>query len=490
MVTREKSLTELSVPEDQAKLPSDMKSDVKNEATSRTASLALASRTQLLLNGPIARTLLKLAAPNIIVSTITISTSMLDAFFVGSLGSEALAGVSLVFPLLMLMTTMANGGMGGGVSSAIARALGAGRHDKACAVAVHSIVIAATLAAFFSAIFLLGGPILYRAMGGTGGTLEAALAYSNVVFSGAIAYWMLATLNSIIRGTGNTALPAYLSLGGFILQVSLAPAIIYGWGPFPRLGVAGAGIAAVTSAGVVCLVLTTYLLSGRGIVRPSLSGSGFRLELFWDILRVGLPGAGNTVITSVSQVLLTSMVGPFGTAAVAGYGLVVRLEYILIPLVFGLGSALVPMVGTNIGGGKVDRARAAAWVGAGLAATLTGTVGLVGALFPMAWLGLFSADPSVLEFGTTYLRIGGPFYAFFGLGLVLYFASQGAGRLTWPLLANFIRLVVSAGGGWMAINVLGSGAPGLFIAIALGFVIYGTTTATAIKVGTWHPEKR
>src|SRR5437016_14257518 len=168
--------------------------------------------------------------------------------------------------------------------------------------------------------------------------------------------------------------------------------------------------------------------------------------LFWDILRVGLPGSLNTVFTNLNVVFLTSLVGPFGTFALAGYGIGARLEYLQIPLVFGFGSALVTMVGTNIGAGRLARARRVAWTGAALAAGVTEAIGLTAALFPSQWLGLFSTEPEVLRIGATYLRIVGPAYGFFGLGLALYFASQGAGRLLLPLLSGLGRLVVAAGG--------------------------------------------
>jgi Na+-driven multidrug efflux pump len=188
--------------------------------------------------------------------------------------------------------------------------------------------------------------------------------------------------------------------------------------------------------------------------------------------------------------LLTSLVGPFGTFPLAGYGLGVRLEYLQIPLVFGFGSALVTMVGTNIGAGRIARAQRTAWVGAGLAVLVTGGIGLCGALFPWLWLGLFSTDPAVLATGTTYLRIVGPSYGFFGLGLALYFASQGAGQLLWPLLAGILRLLIAVGGGWIAIHWFDAGLPGLFTAAALALTTFGITVAMAIRAGVWKEPRR
>ena len=181
------------------------------------------------------------------------------------------------------------------------------------------------------------------------------------------------------------------------------------------------------------------------------------------------------------MIVVTGLVGTFGTFALAGYGMGARLEYLQIPLVFGLGSALVTLVGTSVGAGDRARARRVAWVGAGLAGALTGTFGLLGALFPLAWIGTFSSEPDVLAAGTTYLRLVGPTYALLGFGLALYFASQGTGRMLWPLVAGVVRLLVVAGGGWLAVHWLDAGLVGIFAAIALGLVIYGGSMALAIN---------
>jgi Na+-driven multidrug efflux pump len=203
-------------------------------------------------------------------------------------------------------------------------------------------------------------------------------------------------------------------------------------------------------------------------------------------LRVGAPGSVNSVLTNLTVVLLTGLVGPLGAASLAGYGLGARLEYLQLPLVFGLGSGLVTMVGANIGAGMVERAERIAWVGGGLAGGVIGTLGILAALFPRAWLGLFTEDPLVIAAGSQYLTTVGPFYAFFGLGMALYFASQGAGDLRWPLVAGFGRFLVAAAGGWLAVHWLGGGLRAVCVAIAVSFVVYGTTMAAAVRSGIWR----
>ena len=453
-------------------------------AVAAPGTVTLSPRTRLLLEGPVAGTLLRLAAPNVLVMVLQATVSTLDAVFVGWLGSDALAGVSLVFPLIMLMQTMSAGGMGGGVASAVARALGGGRRADADALVGHACVVALVMAACFTLLLELGGPALYHAMGGRDAVLDSAVLYSRVLFGGALAYWLFNTLGSVIRGTGNMALPASVMVVSGLLYLALSPALILGWGPLPRLGIAGAATASVASFSLGSLALLAFLFSGRSLVRPTLRGLRLRRALFREILRVGAPGSLNTILTNLTVVLLTSLVGPFGGAALAGYGMGARLEYLQIPIAFGLGSGLVTMVGTSVGAGDRARALRVAWVGTAIAAGVTGAIGILAALFPHAWLGLFTTDPAVLAAGTRYLTIVGPFYGFFGAGLALYFASQGAGRLFWPLLSGFFRLIIAIGGGWILLRLTGS-LNWLFAALALALVVYGVSLLMAIRSGAW-----
>jgi putative MATE family efflux protein len=444
------------------------------------------ARTRALLEGAIVPTLLRLAAPNVAVMAILALASTADAYWIGRLGPDALAGVSLVFPLVMLMQTMSAGGMGGGVASAVARALGGGRRGDANALVLHAVLIALVIGALFTGGVLAGGPLAYRAMGGRAGALEAAQAYSIAVFAGAGTPWLFNTLASVVRGTGNMLVPALTMAIAGGLQLALCPVLVLGLAGAPRLGIAGAGVASVTAFGIGSALLVGFLASGQSLVTPTLRGFRPRAALFADILRVGAPGALNTVLTNMTIVVVTGLVGSYGTYALAGYGMAARLEYLLIPLVFGFGSALVTMVGTTVGAGRVAHAERVAWVGAALAAGITGAIGLIAAAAPSLWIGLFTTEPEVLAAGGRYLRIVGPCYAFFGLGLALYFASQGVGRLLWPLVAGALRLAIAAGGGWLITRALGGGLDALFAVIALALVTFGSTVAIAIRRGAWR----
>ena len=455
-------------------------------AVGASEKIAYDPRTRALIEGPITATLIRLAAPNMLVMLAQTSVGLVETYFVGKLGTDALAGVALVFPLLMLMQMMSAGAMGGGISSAVARALGAGRRADADALALHALVIAIVFGLTFMVALLGGGRWLYAAMGGSGGSLQAALIYSRVVFAGAILVWLFNSLANVIRGTGNMIVPALVTCAGAVALIPLSPCLIFGLGPFPRLGVAGGAVAVVIYYTVGSLVLAAYLWSGRSVVRLAFRGIGIRWLLFADILRVGLVAALITVQTNLTIAIATGIVGAFGPAAIAGYGTGSRLEYLLIPLVFGLGGPLVAMVGTDIGAGRPERALRVSWIGAAIAAGLCEMIGLAAAA-PRAWLSLFDTAPAMIDAGTRYLHAVGPVYGLFGLGMALYFAAQGAGRLLWPLLANMARLLIAAGGGWLALRVTGN-MTDVFLALAVALVAFGLINAAAVARGVWFKD--
>ena len=337
-----------------------------------------------MLNGPLLPTLLRLATPNVIgLFAMTIIIGY-DGYILGRLGADALAGIALVFPLSMLMIQMSAGGIGGAVTAAVARALGAGRSDEAGRLAQQSLLIATALAAVF-ALGLLGyGRPVYALMGGRGAALEAALAYSNVMFGGAMVIWFTNVLGAVVRGTGNMLLPAAMLVATALIHVVLCPTLVFGWGPIPGLGAAGAAVSLLIANGTAALVLAWQLMR-RGAAAP-LNRTRWQLHapLLRDILRVGVPASMSPVISNASIAVATAYVGSFGTAALAGYGVAARLEYILVPIAFGFGTALTAMVATNMGAGQSQRALNVAWLGAGMVAAITGTINATANPTPVA----------------------------------------------------------------------------------------------------------
>ncbi len=447
-------------------------------------SSALSPRTERLLSAPVLPTILRLAAPGLLLVAFQTMVSVGDTYFVGRLGTAPLAGLALVFPLLMLLNMVSAGAMGGGVSSAIARALGAGDAASARRLVLHALVIAAAMGAAFTLVLLAFGRPLYRLLGGEGAAIESALAYSNAVFTGAIMVWVANTFCAILRGTGNTLAPAVALMAAATVHLPLSGSLVLGWGPLPRLGIAGAGIAYVTTFGLAALVLGIIVLRGASPLRPHAADLRLERRLFREILRVGAVSSLSAVQTVLTAVILTGFVGRFGTAALAGYGVGVRLELLQVPIAFAVGQALVVLVATNVGAARAERAKHIAWTGSALAAAACLAIGVAVAVFPRAWVGIFSSDPAVLEAGSLYLLIVGLTYPFLGLAIALYFASQGAGRVVLPVLAGTARLVIVVGGGF-ALLAAGAGLGALFALIAFGTVAFGTLAALAVARSDW-----
>ncbi len=449
------------------------------------------AKTRLLLEGPIGTTLFRLAMPNIAVMVAQAFVGLIETYFIAELGTDALAGIAIVFPVFMLFQMVSAGAMGGGILSAVARALGAGREDEADLLAWHAVALAIGLGLLTTLVMLPAGPSLYGLMGGREASLAAAIVYANLVFGGAILLWLFNSLAAVIRGTGNMFLPAVVVLGGVVVLIPLSPLLIFGLGPLPRLGIIGGATAVLIYYAVGSAIFAFYIWSGRGILHPALKVPALSAAKLRDILRVGAPASIVATTTNVTIGTATAFIGIYGPQAVAGYGTGARLEYLLVPLVFGLGAPLAAMVGTAVGAGAFKRAVKAAWTGAIISGVLTEAIGLAAALKPQVWLDLYGTDPTMLEFGTRYLQIVGPLYGFFGFGLALYFAAQGTGRLLWPLAAGIARLVVAAGGGFVATR-LGLGPLGIYIALAIGMILFWGINTFAVFSGAWlsHVARR
>lgn len=437
------------------------------------------ARTRL-LSGPILATMLRLSVPNLALVCAQAAVNVAETYFVGRLGTDALAGVALVFPIVMLMQMMSAGAMGGGISSAIARALGGHRQADADALAWHAVLIALALGAGFTVAALVFGPALYRLMGGRDASLANALAYSNIVFAGAVLLWLANSLANVLRGSGDMRTPAVVMAAGALATIAISPLLIFGVGEMPGLGLRGAALALVAYYFAACAILGWRMV--RGATQVSLRPCRPAWRYFAEILKVGVPACVHAALINAAVAVTTGFVGAYGTAALAGYGIGARLEYLQIPIVFGLGATLVAMVGTNVGAGQFERARRIAWTGGLFAAAVCGAIGAVVTVAPWLWAGIFTDDPDVLAIATRYFRIVGPSYAFLGLGMALYFSFQGTGRMLWPLLCVGVRILIIAAGCALATRAFSLGIGSLFAVTAAALVVFGAMYA----LGVWR----
>ncbi|NOU08297.1 MAG: MATE family efflux transporter, partial [Hyphomicrobiaceae bacterium] len=400
-----------------------------------------------------------------------------------------LAALALVFPMVMLQQMLSSGAMGGGVSSAISRAIGAGQTDRAATLAMHATVIGGLAGVFFTVLFLVAGPMIYRTLGGQGAVLDGALLYSNTVFLGATGIWLTNTFASVVRGTGNMRVSSATLLGVAAAQICIGGALGLGLGPFPNLGLRGVALGQALAFTGGAIFFTWYLLSGRAKLDIRPGSVVYSKDMFADILKVGAIACLSPLQSVLSVLVMTGFVARFGTEALAGYGIGARLEFLLVPIAFAIGVASVPMVGMAIGADDVPRARRVAWTAGALAALATGLAGLGVFLMPELWARIFSTDPRVIASARSYLVVAGPAFGFFGLGLALYFSSQGSGKMLGPVLAQTVRLVTITVGG-AAVVASGGDAAQFFSVVALALVLYGLASSYAVYSVPWGPKAK
>ncbi|MCR9259766.1 MAG: MATE family efflux transporter [Pseudomonadaceae bacterium] len=444
------------------------------------------SRTQVLLTAPPLKLLINMATPSSVAFFVQACVSLAEIWFIGRLGTTSLAAIALVFPFLMLTQTLAGGATGGAVASAIARASGSGDTERAEKLIWHALAIAVLGALLLLLLYLLLGHWFLQFLGGQGEMLDQASTYSIILFSGGVSIWLLGILSAIFRGMGNMTLPAAMMILSACVQVPLSGALVLGGFGLPQLGVAGAAVSAVVAGTLVSLSMLAALARASSPIRLRISNCSFSRELFGDILRVALPASLSPILTVATIISLTAIVGRFGENALAGYGIGSRIEFLMIPLIFGLGAAMTSLVGMSVGARNFERAERIGWVGSGAAALVAGLVGLSLALVPGLWIPLFTEDPEIFAAAKAYIQIVGPAYTFFGLGLSLYFASQGAGAMLWPVLALLVRFGIAVGGALLLITTTSLSLNGVYYAASAGMVVYGIIIAAALKLGAWR----
>ena len=437
-----------------------------------------------LLTSPILPTLLRLALPNTVAMFASTLVAVAETSYIGRLGTEPLAGIALVFPFAMLAQMMSAGAMGGGVASAISRALGAGMRDRAATLALHAAIIGACGGLFFTVTMLVFGRQFFALLGGRGRVLEEACNYSQVLFSGAIAIWLVNTLASVVRGTGDMRLPSMTLIGAAMVQIIVGGTLGLGLVGLPQLGMRGVAAGQLTAFSLAAIFLLWYLISGRSRLKLDFSAFTFQRGMFIDILKVGAVACLAPLQSVLTILIFTRILAGFGTETLAGYGMGSRLEFLLIPISFAIGVASVPMVGMAVGAGLVTRARQVAWTAGAVAGLSVGLVGLVVAIKPALWVSLFTRDPGVTAAANSYFAWAGPAFGFFGIGTCLYFASQGAAKVGGPVLASTLRLLTVGIGGWWLASI-NAAAWTLFALVGGAMVVFGLGTAASVRFSNW-----
>lgn len=422
----------------------------------------------------------RLAAPTSLVVILQVAGQLVETWLAARQGTAALAGWAVVLPFALLMQMASAGAMGGGVVSAVARALGAKRPEEAAALVIHALLIAVIAGLLFAATLAVAPYQVFGLIAGPEAAAEAA-PYAFWLFGvGAVPVWLTNTLASILRGGGRHGLASrVLAVGGLV-----TPALSWVLMEPCELGLKGAGMAVAGVFAASAMVMAVPVMRGAAGFLPSLRVRP-SAALFGRILQVGLVASLMATIANLTTILVTAQIAHHGTAAVAGYGISARLEFLMIPLAFGIGSALTALVGQAVGAGDWTTARRIAWTGGVVALAIAGTVGIVVATVPMRFAQLFTSDPAVVAIAARALTFIAPACGGFGVGMALYFASMGAARMRWPVVAGVSRITLAVAGGWLLSGPTGMGLDGHFLAVALGITAYGAIIASAVRAGVW-----
>jgi putative MATE family efflux protein len=440
-----------------------------------------------LVDGPILRTLLWLAWPNVIALSAGTCVVIAETSYIGRLGVESLAAMALVFPFVILTMTMSGGAMGGGVASAIARALGAGDVDRASTLASHALLIGLCFGLTFMLGMLIFGPAALELLGGRGNVLANAIGYAQIFFGGAILPWLMNSMAGVLRGTGNMKLPSLMILSSAVFQIILGGTLGLGLGPIPRFGMRGVAAGTLIAFSISVAVMAWYLFSGRARFVPKVRGLRIQRAMLSDILKVGAVACFSPLQSVLTISIFTHMLAGFGTEILAGYGIGARLEFLLTSIAFAIGIASVPMVGMAIGAGRIARARRIAWTAGMVSFVSVGLVATVIAIFPDLWVNIFTDDASVRAASRRYLSTAAPMYAFIGLSISMYFSSQGAAKVLGPVLAQTARLVFVAIGGWI-LSTHGATSANFFVLAAASMVVLGALSASSVVLTRWGPK--
>ncbi len=429
----------------------------------------------------VARQILRLAAPTSALSLLQVAAQLVETVLAARQGTAALAGWAVLLPFALLLAQMSTGAMGGGVVAAVARALGGQRRDEASALVLHAMLIASAFGSLFAVGMLAGAAPLLRGVAGPAAE-QAAWGYAAWLFGlGAVPAWWTNTLASVLRGAGRHGLAARV-LG---LQWAAMPLLSWLLAEPAGLGLSGLGLAFALANALAACAMLAVVQAGRAGFQPAWRRRPTR-ALFVQILSVGAVASGLALLANLTTVIVTAQLRHLGPAAVAAYGIAARLEFLVIPLAWGVGSALTALVGRSVGAGDWPGARRIAWQGGLMALAATALIGLCVGLGAPFFAGLFTQDAEVVAMAARALRYTGPAFGGFGLGMALYFASMGARRMTAPVLAGLARLSIATVGGGLLAQIPALGTDGHFLGVALGITAYGVITAAGVRPGVWQ----
>jgi putative MATE family efflux protein len=438
---------------------------------------------------PIGRAVILLAVPMVLEMLMESVFAVADIFFVGRLGADAVATVGLTESLMFVVYALAIG-VAIGASATVARRIGEKDPDRAATAAVQAIILGGAVAVILGTIGAVFGPQLIRAMGASDAVLATGSTFSRVMLGGCGTVTLLFLINSVFRGAGDAAIAMRVLWFANTINIVLGPCLIFGLGPFPEMGVTGAATATTIGRGCGVLYQVFHLTRPGGRLQVTRKHWRVEAETMRSILRISGTATFQNFVNTASWMGLIKILSGFGSAAVAGNTIGIRIVLFALLPSFGVSNAAATLVGQNLGAGRPDRAEEAAWK-AGLYNTMClGVVGVLFLVFAPFLIGIFTSDAEVAPYGVRCLRIVAAGFFFYGYGMVLTQAFNGAGDTRTPTWINLFCLWLwEIPLAWTLAYPAGLGPTGVFVAVSVAFSTLALVSAWIFSKGAWKTKR-
>jgi len=438
-----------------------------------------------LTEAPLGRALFMLAVPMILEMVMESIFAIVDVFWVAHLGAAAVATVGLTEAMMMIVYSLAMG-VSIGVMALVARRVGEKEISAAARTATQGIVLGLAIALAMGAGGVIFAQDLLVLMGADSNVVATGRGFTRVMLGGNATVFLLFLINAVFRGAGDAAHAMRVLWLGNALNIVLGPCFIFGWGPFPELGVTGAAVGTTIGRGIAVLYQLYILNSGRSKIRVLLRDVGLDLRIMASVLRLSGSATLQMLISMTSYIAVMRILSTFGSAPLAGYTIGFRLLMFALLPAFGLANAAATLVGQNLGAGRPERSEQAVWQACRFAAGFLSLIGVAFVLGAPLLVRLFTSNPEVAGHAVTYLRIvslGFPFYAF---GMVVSQSFNGAGDTRTPTFINlFVFWLLQIPLAWTLSRHTSLGASGVYITLALSFSVFAVVSVGLFRRGGW-----